>query len=224
MALVFCPECGTKVSEKAYSCPFCGFRSSKKNLPMIASKNPVQRIQWDSESLLLSFDQIFPISAVQSNNLNIIFGKAENLSRIAPAFFDTIQSMIPKTIKIAETNPFIQKLINEGTYRFITDKSGGILPSIYGDKGIVAQVRLRDLKLTPDLSSSIIDLQMQIALAQVLSEIRDVQKSLTYLHIELQNDRLALADSAWQQLQQAVQISDGRVREEKFLSVLSVPI
>lgn len=221
MALVFCPECGTKISDKAFSCPFCGFRSSKKNLPMIANKSPVQRIKWDNESLLLSFDQVFPISAVQSNNLNLIFSKAENLSRVAPALFETIQGMVPKTVKIADTNPLIQKLINDGTYRFITDQSGEILPTIFGEKGIVAQVRLRDVLITLELSSSIIDLQTQIALAQVLSEIRGVQRSLACLHRELQNDRLALADSAWQQLQQAVQISDGRVREEKYLSVLS---
>lgn len=221
MGLVYCPECGTKISDKASSCPFCGYRSSTKNIPMIASNRPLKRIQWESTSLASEFDQVFPISTIQNNNLNIIFGRAENLSRVAPAFFEVIKAMIPQTIKVAELNPTIQKMIDDGIYRFITDKGGEILPTIYGEKGFVAQVRLKDLQLTPDLGSSIVDLQTQIALAQVISEIRDVQRGIANLHSELQDDRLALAESAWQQLQQAAQISDGRIREEKLLSILS---
>jgi hypothetical protein len=62
MGLVYCPECGTKISDKASVCPFCGFRSSAKNLPMVASKKPLKRIQWESTSLASEFDQVFPIS------------------------------------------------------------------------------------------------------------------------------------------------------------------
>lgn len=221
MGLVYCPECGTKISDKASTCPFCGFRSSTKNLPMAASKYPLKRIQWESTSLASEFDQVFPISTIQNNNLTIIFGRAENLSRVAPSLFSAIMGMLPQTIKVADVNPSIQKLIDDGVYRFITDKSGEILPSIYGDKGVVAQVRLRDLQLTPDLGRSIVDLQTQIALSQVISEIRNVQRGIANLHSEIQDDRLALAESAWQQLQQAAQISDGRVREGKLLGILS---
>jgi len=221
MGLVYCPECGTKISDKASVCPFCGFRSSAKNLPMVANKKPLKRIQWESTSLASEFDQVFPISTIQNNNLNIIFGQAENLSRVAPAFFQTIMAMLPKTIKVAEVNPELQRLIDEGFYRFLTDKTGDILPTIFGEKSIVAQVRLKDIQLTPDLGPSIVDLQTQIALAQVINEIHDVQRGIANLHSELQDDRLALAESAWQQLQQATQISDGRVREEKLLNILN---
>lgn len=223
MALVYCPECGTKVSDKASECPFCGYRTSLNNSPMLTSKKPLAQFQWESTSSPTGVDQVFPISTIQRNNLSMIFGKAENLSKIAPAFFEAIKSVLrlPKDIKVAEVNPAIQKLIDSGTYKFITDKSGEILPSIYGEKGIVAQVRLKDVKLTTDLGHSIIDLQTQIALAKVISEIQDVQKGINNLHNELQDDRLALVESAWQQLQQAVYISDARVREEKLLSILS---
>lgn len=221
MGLVYCPECGTKASDKASVCPFCGFRSGAKNLPMIASKKPLMRIQWESSSLASEFDQVFPISTIQNNNLNIIFGRAENLSRVAPAFFQAVMSMLPKTIKVAEINPEIQRLIDEGVYKFLTDKTGEILPTIFGENHIVAQVRLKDMMVTPDLGRSILDLQTQTALAQVISEIHDVQRGIANLHSELQDDRLALAESAWQQLQQAAQISDSRVREEKLLNILS---
>lgn len=221
MGFVYCPECGTKASDKASFCPYCGFRSSARNLPMVASKTPLKRIQWDNSTLASEFDQVFPISTIQNNNLNIIFSKAENLSRVAPAFFQFIMSMLPKTIKVAEVNPAIQKLIDSGVYRFLIDKNGEILPSIIGDKHIVAQVRLKDIKITPDLGRSILDLQTQVAMAQVISEIHDIQRGIANLHSELQDDRLALAESAWQQLQQAALISDSRIREEKLLDIVS---
>ncbi len=106
MALVYCPECGTKVSDKASLCPFCGYRSSRKNLPMAASKAPIATFRWGSTSLAERFDQVFPISTIQSNNLSIIFGKAENLSRVAPSFFEAVKAVLPETIKIADySNP-----------------------------------------------------------------------------------------------------------------------
>lgn len=132
------------------------------------------KFQWESSSPTAGFNQVFPISTIQSNNLSIIFGRAENLSRVAPAFFEVVKAALPKDIKVAEVNPAIQKLIDSGVYKFITDKSGEILPSIYGEKGLVAQVRLKDVKLTADLRRSITDLQTQIALAMVISEIHNV--------------------------------------------------
>jgi len=186
---------------------------------MVASKTPLAKIQWDHSSLASEFDQVFPISTIQNNNLNIIFGKAENLYRVAPSLFQTILSLFPKTIKVAQINPAIQKLIDTGVYKFLTDKTGEILPTIYGNKHILAQVRLKDIVVTPDLARSIIDLQTQVALAQVISEIHDVQRGISNLHRELQDDRLAMAESAWQQLRQAALISDSRVRQEKLLSI-----
>lgn len=185
---------------------------------MAASKKPLVKIQWAGTEL---FDQVFPISPIQANNLNIIFGKAENLSRVAPALYEAVKAMVPQTVKVAEVNKAVQKLIDSGVCKFVPDKNGDILPSIYGKKGVVAQVRLKDIQLTPDLGKSIVDLQTQVALAQVISEIRNVQAGIANLHSELQDDRLALAESAWQQLQQAAQISDARVRQEKLLSILS---
>ena len=105
MSLVYCPECGTKVSDKASACPFCGYRSNTRNLPMTASKNQQKKIQWEASPISAELNQVFPISPIQDNNLNIIFGRAENLCRVAPGFFQSVMSMLPKSIKVAEVNP-----------------------------------------------------------------------------------------------------------------------
>ena len=40
MALIECPECGESVSNKAESCPHCGFPFVEKETPSRARKNP----------------------------------------------------------------------------------------------------------------------------------------------------------------------------------------
>jgi hypothetical protein len=164
---------------------------------------------------------VFPISIIQQNNLNRLFSEAKNLERVAPAFFEVVKAAMPKTIKVANINEGMQQLIESGALKFIADKNGEILPSLYNEAGKIAkQVRLTDLQLTPDLGRSVVDLQMQMQMAQVVREIREVQVGIANLHRGLQDDRLALAESAWQQLQQASQISDSRLREAKLMSIL----
>jgi ribosomal protein L37E len=34
MSLILCPECGTKISDKATQCPHCGFQSADSSRPI----------------------------------------------------------------------------------------------------------------------------------------------------------------------------------------------
>jgi hypothetical protein len=180
---------------------------------------PLGKFCLNLNTTILKSDSLF--SPIQRGSLRNILGSAEHLSRIAPVFFDEILRQTPKTLKVAEIDPFIQDLIDKGVYRFVYDKEGNLLPTIFGEKGIVAQVRLKDMQIPQDYRPVMVDLLTQIALTQIINAIRDVQNSVDRLHSELQNDRLALADSSWQQLQQAAQIIDSRVREAKLLSIQS---
>lgn len=51
MALITCPECSGKVSDKAYSCPHCGFPMQGKAMPEAPrhEKPPENGVQtvWD---------------------------------------------------------------------------------------------------------------------------------------------------------------------------------
>jgi len=227
MSLVHCPECGTKVSDLASFCPHCGYRSENENLPMITNKKPLARLQWEYKSLMenddsISLDNIFPCSDLQRKNIDEIFGKAENLARVCPAIFKEIKSVFPKKTMIADITPEIQKLIKSGKYKLGIDKSGKILPTLYGPSGKVKQmVRLEEQLLFSDLAPAITNLQIQMALVQIINEIYAVQKAISEIHRELQYDRLALAESAKQQLEQAEKIIDTRLRESKILSISS---
>ena len=211
----YCSNCGAKIYEQAETCPYCGF-TSKDGLSIILNR-PVSEIHWElSDS---PFGMVIPFSPVQINNLNTLFRNSEYLEKIAPTLHEALKSATPETVKVAKLKPDIQRLVDEGIYKFYIDKNGDLLPSVSNGKHAVAQVRLKDLKLTPDLEPAIINLQAQVSMNQILSEIRDLEKGIDNLRQELQYDRLAKAESVWQQLQQASQIRDTRLQKEKLLQI-----
>ena len=218
--MMICPECGTKISEKASSCPYCGYRTNVRNLPIKVDNN-LAKVQWDEGVFSPEFYEIMPISNNQNSKLSEIFCNANTLQQVSPALFEAVKAMIPKTVKVAELMPEAQKLLDSGVLHFKLDKNGEILPSVYNTitGKIGAQVRLKELNLTPAMGPAIINLQTQVALAEIISEIHDVQKEIANLHKELQDDRLALVDSAWQQLRQASLVEDTRLRNQMLLSI-----
>ena len=109
----------------------------------------------------------------------------------------------------------------KGLYRFSIDKNGEILPTIRDGQKIVKQVRLEEMKLSPELTRSLNDLSVHAAMALIIDKIECVGDAIRELHIELQNDRLAMAEAARDKLKQAIKIQDSRKREMALLSVIS---
>ena len=92
----------------------------------------------------------------------------------------------------------------------------------FGDaEGIVKQVRLEEMHFTPELANSLSNLQTQAAMAQILDEIEYVGDAIRGIHIELQNDRIALAESTKDKLLLAAKIQDTKLREVALLNVVN---
>lgn len=138
---------------------------------------------------------------------------------VAPALFNVLEAMLPDTIVAAKIPGEVQKLLDEGVLRFVTDKNGEILPTIFKDGKMFKQVRLEELAVTPELGKAVIDLQQQAALAEILHEVREVHEAVKEVTTSLQNDRLARVDAVLQQLQQVSLISDTRLREAMLLDI-----
>ena len=107
-------------------------------------------------------------------------------------------------------------LIDEGKIVLKEAKDGsGILPTAYNlDGSFAKQFRLKEVDLSPDMLQSLQHLQTQVAIASVLEEIKGLKESIQSLQIDLQNDRLAIADSAWDKWAQAHMIPRGRARND----------
>lgn len=108
-----------------------------------------------------------------------------------------------------------KKLIDSGQF-----KQGEILPTIRDADGFVKQVRLEDMALTPNLTQSLNNLSTHAVMAQILDEIEYVGDAIREIHVELQNDRLAMAEGARDKLIQARLIQDAKLREAAMLDVI----
>ena len=223
MSLILCPECGTKISDKAVACPHCGFRSKKTSLPISQQDVyiSVPLFEYDIEKWDPNRSELTEIPLEDGKKLFEFFGSWKNIEAFIPAIADVIKSLAKKDrVLVADYDKYIEKLIEKGIYRFTIDKKGEILPTIRDGEKIVKQVRLKEMDFSPQLNQSLNNLAVHAQLAQILDEIEYVGDTIRGIHQELQNDRIALAESAWDKLRQARKIQDSRLRELAILGVV----
>ncbi len=219
MSLILCPECGTKISDKATTCPYCGFVSENSSLPISAQGEYEMApcFQYNIEGWNPTTKELKMCSLEDSKRLFDFFGKFENIKFCIPELAEVIQKLAKKeTYLVADIDNYVKDLIDKGIYHFTIDKNGDILPTIRDAKKIVKQVRLKNIEIPSDITQSMGHLRTQAILALVLSEIESVHSAIKEIHIEFQNDRLALAESSKEKLKQAFQIYDARLRESKI--------
>lgn len=224
MSLILCPECGTKISSKATSCPHCGYVSENSSLPISIQDTykVLPNFRYDIEGWDPIGGELSVFSPDDNKSLFEFFGSWEKIRAEIPALAEVIQALGSKEkILVADTDSYIERLIKEGTYRYSISKDGEILPTIRDAQGIVKQVRLKERTLGPDLMQSIIHLQTQAALMQILGEIEYVGEAIRELRIELQDDRLAMVESARDKLKQAQRIQDAKLREIALLNIVN---
>ena len=224
MSLILCPECGTKVSDKATQCPHCGFQSADSSRP-ISEQDKFEispTFEYDIEGWQANRGDLSVISYEDNKSFIGQFGNWEKIRAKLPAIAEIILSMAQKEhIMVAKMDTYVKDLIAKGVYRFTIDKNGEILPTIRDGSKIVKQVRLENMSFAPNLTQSLNNLSVHATMAQILDEIEFIGDAIRELHIELQNDRLAMADSARDKLKQARRIQDSKLREKALLDVIS---
>ncbi|WP_283684946.1 zinc ribbon domain-containing protein [Parablautia sp. Marseille-Q6255] len=223
MSLILCPECGTKISDKARICPHCGFMS-EDNLRPISEQDTYEIVPtfcYDIEEWKPANGNLSVVAVEDNKSLVQFFGQWKNVERTIPAIADVIQQMAKKeNILVAKMDKYVKELIDRGVYRFTIDKQGEILPTIRDSEGIVKQVRLEEMSLSPELANSMNNLATHAAMAQILDEIECVGDAIRGIHIELQNDRIALAESARDKMRFAAKIQDTKLREIAILNAI----
>lgn len=226
MSLIICPECRVKISEKAITCPQCGFPldTEQNLLPINLSENNhiIPMFKYDLKELDFS-DDIYEIVSIDDNK-NILeeFGKWEKIKNETPAIAEIINDMAHKEeVLVARMDDYVKKLIDKGVYRFSIDANGDILPTIRNGKEIVKQIRLEKQNLSPEINDSINNLALQATMNKIIDEIESLNYAIKGIHIELQNDRIALAESAIDKMNQALKIKDIKLKEIAIINAIS---
>ena len=212
MSLIRCPECGTRISDKATTCPFCGYVAADAFNPISAQEQykPKPTIQSIGERW-----EIIPISDEDSSIILTFLSNYENLKVVAPGIADAVASLLnTNTQFVADISAYTQSLIDKGVLEFLIDGDGRILSTIKNadTQKITEIVRLKEVTNCPELSGSLTNLSNQVAMAQIMDELKLIEEKMANIQKELQEDRLAMADSAWDKVLQARCIEDRRLK------------
>lgn len=233
MAMIMCPDCGTSISDKALTCPYCGYAGNDPATPIADQSigyEVVPRIKmsierWDPKSRSLTEETSeMPIQARRAVARWLGSLKDwESLQVVAPALVGFVKEFLgdDKVRMVADLPAEIMRMVKEGRLRFRPDSEGRIMPFVYDDKGIYKQVRLNMETVPPDVTNAMRQLETQAALSMVLAEVRSLRDQLEGIRIGLQNDRLALAEGAWDKLMQAREVEDSRLRDALIMQALS---
>lgn len=225
MPMIQCPECGTHIADKARICPYCGYVGDDPTRPI-----GTQAVYKPAPQLQFEIERWDPTTNTMGRQ-RIDFAPEDN-RRIWDAIKDWkwVQTMMPALAEavtgmarsekqwIADIPKYCEKLLDDGQIFFNMDKAGRILPELKDESGrFVKKVRLRETVSMSELLPNLQHLETQAALAMIMNQLENVQEQIAQIRGELQQDRLAKADAAWDQLNQALKITDGRRREQAVM-------
>ncbi|RGS66334.1 hypothetical protein DWX79_04585 [Bifidobacterium adolescentis] len=145
------------------------------------------------------------------------------LSSMIPALAETLESMFGGTVHLEAKLPeHIMRMIEEGKLHFLTDKNGEILAEVFDERNkIYKQVRLEEVVVNDALLPSLQHLETQAAIAMALAKIDQVDHAVRQLGEEIQQDRLARVDAAFDMFHQACYIEGIRDRNEYLREALN---
>lgn len=223
MSIIFCPECGSKISNKATNCPHCGFVGDNSSLPICVQENCefIPCFQYEIEAWN-SDGNIIELSYNDNKTLVEYFGKFENIKHTMPEIANAIQQMAKKeNILVAKLDPYIKTLIKTGQYKFCKDKAGNILPTLRDNSGFVHNCRLENMQINTNVAQSLSNLSSQAMMVQIMNKIDMLENSIKVIDMDLQNDRIAKAEACWLKLLQARKIQDSFLRNIQVLNVIN---
>lgn len=167
-----------------------------------------------SSQLTESTGEIYWGLARHDENYKTLFGDARQALALLPELEDVATSLLPKPTVVADIPSFLQEQIDSGELGFQVDRSGDNLAHLVDQNGRMRHVLRLDTKhLTPELSQAWNNLRTRAMQFEIMRGLRDIEEAVSEVKAGLQDDRLALVDSAWSLIEQAHHVSDSENRK-----------
>ena len=197
-----CPECGTRISDKAKRCPYCGCVSEDALMPLSAMPPATQPTK-----------VIIPQASVFDNGINLLkpednakivefLTDAERMAQFAPVIYEAIMKTIGRSENkyAADFSKKAEELMKKGELVFSVErKSGELLPQLRRvDNGqVYEKARIHTEDVPKDMLPTVYAVQNQANINEMMRKIEAVSEEVSALRLEGQADRIAKANSVW---------------------------
>ena len=175
------------------------------------------------KDIMQHFRNLPEVAAPLIKEAKATFKEIEQSLYTAPAFIKVVKSVFPETTLQALLTNEQKKQIANGALKLMAKKDGSLMANLIdpSSKKIVGAIPLKEVKGTPELSQSMMNLSVQLQMAQIAEHIQEIQTAIEEVRIGLEYDRLATAYSCQQKLYQAMEIKNPELRSLALLQLAS---
>lgn len=138
-----------------------------------------------------------------------------------PAFLEIVERSVPVEEWVAVFTDEQNKKLAKGALKLMAKKDGDILGTLVNPKTheIVANVPLKQVKRIKDINPAMNDFMVQMQLANLAQEMKEVHRVVSRIQQGLEFDRLASAYSNERKLKHARQIQNKELQTQALLMI-----
>lgn len=170
-------------------------------------------------------EMLFNDEEMQKNyfvkNAGRVFDQIHDTLCALPAFLEVVERLVPVEEWVAVFTDEQRQELAKGALKLMAKKDGPLLAKLIDPKTnkIIANVPIKQLKKIKDLNPAMNDFMVQMQLANLAQEMKEVHRVVNRIQQGLEFDRLASAYSNERKLKQAQQIQNKELRTQALLMI-----
>lgn len=154
-------------------------------------------------------------------NAGRVFDQIHDTLCALPAFLEVVERLVPVEEWVAVFTDEQKKELAKGALKMMAKKDGDIIGVLVNPKTheIVANVPLKQVERIKDINPAMYDFMVQMQLANLAQEMKEIHRVVSRIQQGLEFDRLASAYSNDRKLQHARQIQNKELQTQALLMI-----
>ena len=154
-------------------------------------------------------------------NAGRVFDQIHDTLCALPAFLEVVERLVPVEEWVAVFTDEQKKELAKGALKMMAKKDGDIIGVLVNPKTheIVANVPLKQVERIKDINPAMYDFMVQMQLANLAQEMKEIHRVVSRIQQGLEFDRLASAYSNERKLRHARQIQNKELQTQALLMI-----
>lgn len=155
------------------------------------------------------------------NNAGRVFDQIHDTLCALPAFLEVVERLVPVEEWVLVFTDEQKKELAKGALKLMAKKNGDIIAKVVDPKThqIVANIPVKQVEKIKDINPTMNDFMVQMQLANLAQEMKEVHRVVSRIQQGLEFDRLASAYSNERKLKYARQIQNKELQTQALLMI-----